>query len=69
MAIGQGGAGPKDGIFAPAPHGFVFIHPRPAPHNGENFLTPPPPFGAPRSPAPPRKTLLFVDLPTDIFFF
>ena len=26
-----GGAGPKDGIFAPAPHGFFLPHPRPRP--------------------------------------
>ena len=27
--MGRGGAGPKDGVFVPAPHGFVLPHPRP----------------------------------------
>ena len=35
-----GKAGPKDGVFASAPHGFVLPHPCPAPHDGENFLAP-----------------------------
>ena len=56
MAIGRGGV--KDGVFVPAPHGIVLPYPRPAPHDGENFLTPSPPLGAPQSPAPPHKTLL-----------
>ena len=43
--------------------------PPPVPHDGENFLTPSPPLEALRSPAPPRKTLPFVDLPTTITFF
>ena len=51
------------GVFIPVLHGFVLSHPRPIPHDGENFLTPSPPLGAPRSLAPPRKTLLFVNLP------
>ena len=59
MAMGRGGAGSKDGVFVPASHGFVLSHPRPALHDGECFLTPSPPLGAPRSLAPPRKTLLF----------
>ena len=36
--------------------------PRPASHDGENFLAPSPPLGAPQSPAPPRKILFFVNL-------
>ena len=32
------GAGLKDGVFAPTPHGFFLPHSRPAPHDGENFL-------------------------------
>ena len=31
MAMGRGGPGPKDGVFAPAPHGFVLSHPCLAP--------------------------------------
>ena len=55
-------------VFVPAPHGFVLPHPcpappRPVPHDGENFLTPSLPLRAPQSPAPPRKTLLFVNFP------
>ena len=57
------GAGPKDGVFVPAPHDFVLPHPRPALHDGKIFLTPSPPLGAPQSLAPPRKNLLFVNLP------
>ena len=34
--------------------------PRPAPHDGENFLTPSLPLRALQSLAPPRKTLLFL---------
>ena len=64
-----GGASPKDGVFAPTPHGFVLPHPCPAPHDGENFLAPSSPFGAPHSPAFPRKTQLFVNLSTIITIF
>ena len=64
-----GGAGLKDGVFVPAPHGFFLPHPRPAPHDGEYFLTPSPPLGAPRSLALPRKTLLFVNLPYNQYNF
>ena len=45
MAIGQGGASPKDGVLP---------YPRPASHDGENFLTPSTPLRAPRSPTPPH---------------
>ena len=61
--MGRGKAGPKDEGFVPTPHGFVLPHPHPALHDGKNFLTPSPPLGVPRSPAPFRKTLLFVNLP------
>ena len=63
MAMGHGGAGPKYGVFVSSPHGFVLPHPHPAPHDGENFLTPFPPLGILQSPAPLCKTLLFVNLP------
>ena len=60
---GRGRKGPKDGVFVPGPYSFVLPHPHLAPHDGEYFLTPSPPLGAPRNPALPRKTLLFVNLP------
>ena len=44
------GAGSKDGIFIPAPHNVVLFHSRLVPHDGENFLTPFPPLGAPPHP-------------------
>ena len=36
------------------------LRPRPASHDGENFLAPCPTLGALRSPAPPRKILFFL---------
>ena len=70
MAMGRGGAGLKDGVFAPAPHGFVLPHPDPAPHDRENFLSPSSPLGAPQSSIPPCKTPLLVKLPiTTIIVF
>ena len=38
---GRGRAGPKDGVFTPAPHRFFLPHPHPAPHDRENFLSHP----------------------------
>ena len=64
-----GGAGPKDRIFVPASHDFVLPHPYPVLHDGENFLTPSQPLGAPRNPAPPHKTLLFVNFPYNQYNF
>ena len=64
-----GKVGPKDGVFVPVPHSFVLRHPRPALHDGENFLTPSPPLGALQSPASSRKTLLFVNLPYNQYNF
>ena len=61
MIMERDGAGPKDGVFIPTLHGFVLPNLRPAPHERGKFLTPSPPFGALRSPAPSRKTLLFVN--------
>ena len=49
--------------LCPTLHGFVLSYPRPAPHDGKNFLTPFLSLGVPRSFAQPRKTLLFVNLP------
>ena len=37
MATGPG-AGLKDGVFTLAPHGFILPYPRPASHDGKNFL-------------------------------
>ena len=64
--MGWGRAGLKDGVMAPASHDFVLLNPCPAPHVEENFLTPSSPSGALRNPAPPCKTLLFINLPTTI---
>ena len=67
-----GRAGPKDGIFVPAPHGFFLSHPRPAPHDGENFLPHPRPLRPhedPRSPALHRKTLFLVNFPYNYYHF
>ena len=72
MAMGRGGAGPKDGIFVSAPHGFFLPHPRPAPHDGENFLPHPRPLRPredPRSPALHRKTLFLVNFPYNYYHF
>ena len=66
MAMGRGGAGPKDGVFAPAPHGFILLHPRTTPHDKKNFLALSLLLGASQILAPPRKTLLFVNLPSTI---
>ena len=45
-----GRAGPKNGVFTPAPQDFVLLYPHPAPHDEENFLPHPRPLG-------PRETL------------
>ena len=47
-------------------HDFVLPHPRPASHDGENFLALSLPLEAPQNTALPRKTLLFVNFPTTI---
>ena len=52
-----------------SPPRMVLSCPIPAPHVGENFLTPSLPLGAPRSLAPLRKTLLFVNLPYNWYNF
>ena len=59
-------AGPKDGIFTPAPHGFVLSYSCLASYDRKIFFAPSLPLGAPQNPAPPRKTLLFVNLFTTI---
>ena len=64
MAMGRGGAGPKDGVFTPALHGFFLPHPRPATHDGENFL--PHPREAPPHPVKLYFLLIF---PTTITIF
>ena len=66
-----GGVGPKDRVFFPTSHGFILPHSYPAPHDGENFLTPSLSLGAPRRPAPSCKTsTIFLMKPTTstIFF-
>ena len=69
MAIGRGKAEGWDLCprltwicFPPSP-------PHPAPRDGENFVAPSSLLGAPRSPALPCKTLVFVDLPKVIIIF
>ena len=62
--MGWDGADP-----VPAPHGFVLPYPRLALLDKDNFFTPSPPLGAPRSLAPPRRTLLFVNLPYNQYNF
>ena len=66
MAMWQGEVGTKDGVFALAPHGFVLLHSCLTLHDREFFLVPSPLLRAPRSLAPPHKTLLLVNLPTTI---
>ena len=75
MAIGAGRGGDEDqrmgssslprmvlSYSIPAP-------PHLTPHDGENLLTPSLPLEALRSPAPPRKTLLFIILPYNQYNF
>ena len=58
LGMQWGGAGPMDGIFAPAPHGFFLPHPYPLrPHED------------PRSPALPRKTLFLINFPYNYYHF
>ena len=67
--MGWGEAGSKERVFIPALHNFVLPYPHPILHDKENFLTPSSSLGAPRSPAPPRKTILFVNLPNNKYNF
>ena len=66
MAMGRSGAEGWDLRPRPA---WIFLAPsppRPAPHDGENFLPHPRPLRPredPRSPALHRKTLFFVNFP------
>ena len=55
---GRGGVGPKDRVSAPTPSRMT-----------GKISCPFPPLGAPRSPAPPHKTLLHVNLPITITIF
>ena len=66
MAMGRGGS--EGWSLCPRLTWFFLIPfpPRPASHDSKNFLTPFPPLGALRSPVPPRKTQLFINLPTII---
>ena len=61
MAMGQGGA--EGWGLCPRLAWFCLAPSSPASYDGKNFLTPSLPLGAPWSPAPPRKILLFVNLP------
>ena len=69
MAMGQGGAKGWGFRLCPARFCLAPSLPHPAPHDKENFLIPSPPLGALRSPAPPCKTLLFVNFPYNKYNF
>ena len=58
MAMGRGGAGLKDGIFVPTPHGFFLSHPHPL-RSREDL----------RNPALHRKTLFLVNFPYNYYHF
>ena len=63
------GRGESEGCYLrsrPAWFYLTLFPPHPTSHDRENFLAPSPPLGAPRSPTPPRKALLLVNLPTTI---
>ena len=55
--------------LCPVLHGFILPHPQLAPHDRENFIISSLSLRAPRSPTPPRKTLLLVNLLTTITIF
>ena len=61
-----GGVGSKNRVFVSTSHSLVLSHSCPAPHDKKNFLALSPPLRASWNPAPPRKTLHFVNLPTII---
>ena len=64
-----GGTGPKDEIFAPVPHGFFLPHPRPASHDGENFLPYPYPLRSREAPPYIVKLYFLLIFPTTITIF
>jgi len=59
---GNGRGGFEGWGLRPRPAWFCLTLSPPHPAYGKNFLSPSPPLGAPRSPAPPRNTLLLVNL-------
>ena len=61
-------AGPKDGVFVLVQYGFVLPIPAP-PRMTKKLSHPIPVLQAPRNPALPRKTLLFVNLPYNQYNF
>ena len=64
-----GGAGPKDGIFVPAPHGFVLSHPAPLRMTGKTFSPHPHPLGPRKAPPHPIKLyFLLICLTISIIF-
>ena len=69
MAMWRGGVRPYNGVFVSASHDFVLLYSCPALHNGENFFTSSSPIGAPRNLAPPCKTLFFINLPYNLYYF
>ena len=71
MAMGRGGAGLKDGVFVPAPHGFILPHPRPVPPRmtGNTFSPHLRPLGPREAPPHPVKLyFLLICLTTSTIF-
>ena len=64
-----GGVGPKDGVFALASHEFFLPHPRPAPHDRENFLPHLCPLRPCAAPFHPVKLYFLLIFPTTITIF
>ena len=66
---GRGRAGPKDGVFTPAPHRFFLPHPRPTSHDRENFLSHPRPLRPLEAPPHSVKLYFLLIFPTIITIF
>ena len=66
-----GGAGLKDGVFVPAPYGFVLPHPRPVPpYMTRNTFSPHPrPLGPHEAPPHPVRLYFLLICPTTSTIF
>ena len=69
LAMGWGGAEQAQRMGSSPRSRIVLSYSMPVLHDGEIFFAPSLPLGALRNPAPPRKTLLLVDLSVTITFF
>ena len=67
MAMGRGG--PKDGVFASTPHGFVLLYPHPALHDKEPFSPHPHTLRPCETPPHLVKQYIFVNLPRNQYNF